>query len=88
MNARMKSLLGVSAFALLSGAAPLVPAVVVPAAERFGLAMNPLVAGAEAQESGEGEETTTECPPPEGESGEGEEGTAECPPPEGEEGEG
>ena len=92
MDARMKALLGVSAFALLSGGAPLVPAVLVPAAESFGLAVSPLVADAEAQESGEGEgegeDATTECTPPEGESGEGEEGgSTECTPPEGEGGE-
>jgi hypothetical protein len=89
MNARMKVLLGVSAFALLSGAAPLVPAMLVPAADNFGLAVSPLAANAEAQESGEGEgEGTTECAPPEGEEGEGEEGgSADCVPPEGEGGE-
>lgn len=87
MNARMKALLGVSAFALLSGAAPLVPAMLVPAADNFGLAVSPLAADAEAQESGEGE-GTTECAPPEGEEGEGEEGgSADCAPPEGEGGE-
>jgi len=88
MNARVQALLGVSALALLSGAAPLVPAVLAPAAESFGLASSPLVTSAEAQESGEGEEGTTECAPPEGESGEGDEGgSTDCPPPEGEGGE-
>lgn len=90
MNSRMKALLGVSALALVSGAAPLVPALLVPMADTFGSAATPLVADAAAQESGEGE-GTTECPTEEGsgeEGGEGEEGgSAECPPPEGEGGE-
>jgi len=88
MNARMKALLGVSAFALLSGVAPLVPAVLTPAADSLGLTANPLAADAEAQESGEGEDGASECAPPEGESGEGDEGgSTECTPPEGEGGE-
>lgn len=89
MNARMKALLGVSAFALLSGAAPVVPAFVAPVADMVGMTANLLVADAEAQESGEGEGegTTTECTTEEGE-GEGEEGgSTECTPPEGEGGE-
>jgi hypothetical protein len=87
MTHRMKFWLGVSTAALLSGALPVVPAVVAPM-----LGADLLVAEAEAQESGEGEEggegTTTECTTEDGEGEEG--GETECPKPEGEgeEGEG
>ena len=77
----MKFWLGVSTAALLSGALPIVPAVVAPM-----LGADLLISEAEAQESGEGEEGgETECTP----EGEGEEGgDTECPKPEGEDGEG
>lgn len=87
MNARMKALLGVSAFALLSGAAPVVPAMLTPISGTLGMDASLIASDAEAQESGEGEgEGSTECTT---ETGEGEEGgSADCAPPEGEGGEG
>jgi len=68
MTHRVIFWLGVSTAALLSGALPIVPAVVAPM-----LGADLLINAAEAQECGE-EGGDTECPKPEGESGEDGEG--------------
>ena len=80
MTHRMKFWLGVNTAALLSGALPIVPAVMAPM-----LGADLLISETEAQESGEGEERgETECTP----EGEGEEGgDTECPKPDSESGE-
>lgn len=89
MTLRMKSLLGASALALLSGAAPAIPAIMAPAAVTFGAAaLADLIASpAEAQESGEEGGDSAECTS--GEEGE-EGGDTACPPVDGsgEDGEG
>lgn len=80
MTTRWKLWLGASALAMASGAVPAAQIVSPITSSLLGL---DLIDEAQAQESGEGTECTTD------ESGEGEEGgETECPEPSGEEGEG
>jgi hypothetical protein len=78
MTNRWKLWLGASALAMASGALPATPILSPVTSELLGI---DLADDAQAQESGEGTECTTE-------TGEGEEGGTECPEPTSEEGEG
>lgn len=84
MTTRWKLWLGASALAMASGALPAAQIVSPITSSLLGM---DLMDEAQAQESGEGEGTETDCTTEE--TGEGEEGGAtDCPPPTGEEGEG